>query len=155
MNTVQVEVQNGTGVLHAPVHELTAAVQKGGENVIHAVHNNPLNDTFVVQNFKENNTVATRTRKTVVQNKSASDQMREMFDNGMTVKEVAKVLNKNYAFVYGVAKRYGKVLELAARKTTRPVTNDGENVQIRVLNNSKLIIVNLATGKVTSKAIKN
>jgi transposase len=46
----------------------------------------------------------TEIRKT--ERTSKSDTIREMFDSGMKVGEIAKNLNSNYSFVFSVVKKY-------------------------------------------------
>jgi hypothetical protein len=37
---------------------------------------------------------------------SKSNVMRELYDNGMSVSEISKLLNSHYSFVYGVIERH-------------------------------------------------
>lgn len=37
---------------------------------------------------------------------SKSEQMRQMHDQGMTIAEIAKSLNANYSFCYGIIQKY-------------------------------------------------
>lgn len=47
---------------------------------------------------------------------SKSEGMRMLFDAGKTVSEVSSIMNVNYAFAYGVAKRHGVVEQAASRR---------------------------------------
>jgi hypothetical protein len=60
--------------------------------------------------------------------RSKSDGMRLLLDSGYSVAQIARVMNAPYGFVYGVAKRAGKVETAAARRggqrrpPTKPTT---------------------------------
>lgn len=63
--------------------------------------------------------MAVKTRKnasTEIVFKSKSDHARHLMSEGMLVKDVAKTLNMNYAFVYGIAKRANLNESLAGRR---------------------------------------
>jgi transposase len=58
--------------------------------------------------------------------KSKSGKIREMHDQGLSVSEIAKMLNLNYSFVYGVVKRYTSTKQqtTASAKDRPPSTSE-------------------------------
>lgn len=96
--------------------------------------------------------------KPTVTFKSKSDWARHMFAAGRTVAEVKDLSldpasgslgPMDYAFAYGVAKRYGFALTAAARKKGAQVTHDREKGLVTCrIDTGAVLEVDLATGKV-------
>lgn len=51
-------------------------------------------------------TILVKNEIEVVEKRTKSDEMREMFDDGMTISQVAKKMSAHYSYVHGVYTRY-------------------------------------------------
>lgn len=51
-------------------------------------------------------TILVKNEIEVVEKRTKSDEMREMFDAGMTISQVAKKMSAHYSYVHGVYTRY-------------------------------------------------
>ena len=58
-------------------------------------------------------------KKVVASEKSKSAKMKELFDLGMSVKEISEVLNVRYNFVYNVVSNYVNVNEIKVETNKR------------------------------------
>ena len=50
---------------------------------------------------------------------SKSQQMRDMHDQGMTIAEIAKEMNANYSFCYGIIQKYSEKSGKEMNKTVK------------------------------------
>lgn len=102
----QVRIDEGYKILKSLSDDVTKTkrIQMLGNIRIPAVYIAKILETH----YSFVHTILVKNEIEIVEKMTKSDEMRQMFDDGMTISQVSKKLNSHYSYVHGVYTRYMK-----------------------------------------------